>query len=419
MNQTSADIEATSRGANRNGGLWALGNGLASTTLVSYFAQSLGAQSASVSWIIAAPKLVGVLRWFAPNLLQLGFGYRKTSSAAFLLSTFFLLLLPLCAIPNLWPSATAAICAIVACWCLYHLAEYFGHVIFIAWLMQGIPPTIRGRFFGHRERWQTAGNLIGYLFAGTLGAILRNAFEVDMRWITYPFLAVYGAVAIGVSVIPLWTIPEPKEVAPPTHSLWDDWQHWSGPRARWFLLYGTWFSAANGLFSTLLSIYTYRGLEVSLLIPLGVAAAMRLGQSLISRRVGSTIDRVGWQWVMITGQVITALGPVMFCFGTPGYIAGNLAWIAYALINVALPIAVVDGRSDRSAAPPLALYFAWTGLVFAATALVGPLIADWFVATADRSDPHAYNWYFVVATLVRLSAIIPLLMLPAETTRSK
>lgn len=414
MNPSSAEIERTSRGANKNAGIWALGNGLVSTTLVSYFAQSLGAQSAAISWIIAAPKLVGALRWFAPSLLKLGRGYRATSTWAFLLSTVFLLLLPLSSVPWFWPSSTVAIAAIVVCWCMYHLAEYCGYVVFVSWLMQMIPPEIRGRFFGLRERWLTAGNLVGFLFAGLLGAVLRNGFEIDLRWITYPMLTIYGAFAIAFSVLPLRHIPEPATTIPPNNSIADDWKHWSGARARWFLLYGTWFSAANGLFSTLLYIYPYRGLDLSLLLPLTMAASMRLGQSLISRPVGVTIDRFGWRSVMICGQVLIAFGPFLFSFGTVGYVAGNLIWIAYALINVALPIAIVDGRHDRSAAPPLALYFAWTGLVYGLTALAGQSVADFFVSTSHRNDPSAYNTYFYVATLARLSAVLPLVLLPAE-----
>ncbi len=414
MNPSSAELERTSRGANQNAGIWALGNGLVSTTLVSYFAQSLGAQSSAVSWIIAAPKLVGVLRWFAPSLLTLGGGHRTTSITAFLLSTVFLLLLPLSAVRDIWPSTTLAIFAIVFCWCMYHLAEYCGYVIFVAWLMQLVSPEIRGRFFGLRERWLTAGNLIGFLFAGLLGAVLRNGFENDLRWITYPMLANYGAIAIGFSVLPLKKIPEPKATSSPRGSLVEDWQHWSGVRARWFLLYGTWFSAANGLFSTLLYIYPYRGLDLSLFLPLTMAASMRLGQSLISRPVGVSIDRFGWRPIMICGQVLISFGPLLFSFGTVGYIAGNLIWIAYALINVALPIAIVDGRHDRSAAPPLALYFAWTGLVYGLTALAGQSIADYFVESSYRHDPSAYTTYFFVATLARLSAILPLVLLPAE-----
>ncbi|RCS50583.1 MFS transporter [Bremerella cremea] len=419
MIQPVGEIQATSRGANQNAGIWGIGNGLVSTTLVTYFALSIGAQEVAISWIIAAPKLVGVLRWFAPYLLKLGGSYRMTSATAFLLSTLFLLLLPLCAVPGIWTSTSRAITAIVICWCFYHLAEYCGFVVFIAWLVQLVPNHQRGRFFGLRERWLTAGKLIGSLFAGLLAVTLRDAFVIDFKWISYPFLAVYGALAMGISVLPLSGIPEPKTQNQPHRSFLEDLQHWRNSRAYWFLLYGTWFSSANGLFSTLLYVYPYRGLNISLLVPMLMVAAMQLGQSLLSRPAGAAIDRFGWRRVMICGQLFVALGPLLYSFGTIGYVAGNLVWIAYALINVALPIAVVDGRSDASAGPPLALYFAWTGLVYGLTALAGWSVANYFVAPELQYDPTAYRTYFFVATLLRLSAVIPLLLLPAESRANK
>lgn len=413
MIKPTVELQETSRRANENAVTWAVGNGLLSTTLISYFAQSIGAQSTAISWIIAAPKLVGVLRWFAPYLLILAGGYRATSIAAFLLSTLFLLLLPFCAIPGIWSSTSAAISAIVVCWCLYHLAEYCGYVLFLAWLVQLVPNPKRGWFFGLRESWLTVGTLGGYLFAALLGATLQNFFVLDLRWMTYPCLAIYGAFAMGLSVWPISLMKEPTETEVPRFTFFDDFAHWQNPRAYWFLLYGTWFSAANGLFSTLLFIYPYR-MDLPLYLPLVLAASMRLGQSLLARPAGAAIDRYGWRRVMIGGQLLVALGPFLFSFGTPGYIAGNLIWIAYALINVAIPIAVVDGKSDASAGPPLALYFAWTGLVYGLTALAGKAVADYFVPYESGSDPSAYDTYFLLATLVRLSALIPLLLLPAE-----
>ena len=47
-----------------NGGLWGIGNGLASTTLVTYLAKEYGATGVAVSWLLAAPAFVdSVLAW--------------------------------------------------------------------------------------------------------------------------------------------------------------------------------------------------------------------------------------------------------------------------------------------------------------------------------------------------------------------
>ena len=52
-----------------NGAIWALGNGLASTSLVIYLALELDARGSAIGYILAAPALVGALRWWAAGLI--------------------------------------------------------------------------------------------------------------------------------------------------------------------------------------------------------------------------------------------------------------------------------------------------------------------------------------------------------------
>ena len=74
----SVDAALTAEGRRRsircsylNGGLWGAGNGLVSTTLVIYLARELGAEQIGlgVSFILAAPLLVGMLRLGGPALI--------------------------------------------------------------------------------------------------------------------------------------------------------------------------------------------------------------------------------------------------------------------------------------------------------------------------------------------------------------
>ncbi len=52
--------------ANVNAGLWAIGNGLISTTLVFYLAVELGAAGLAASCVLAAPRFAGLLRLGVP-----------------------------------------------------------------------------------------------------------------------------------------------------------------------------------------------------------------------------------------------------------------------------------------------------------------------------------------------------------------
>jgi len=409
MEQPSEVSPRIQRPVNGNAGLWALGNGLLSTQLISYFAQSLGAGTGAIALIIAAPKLVGGLRWLSPYFVSWGLSQREVSLGAFALSISILLWLPFCAWQGLWPSAAWAVSALVVCWCLYHLAEYCGYVALAGWMLQLVPEQVRGRFFGQREVWLTAGRLAGYLIAAAVGKLLWHFTQWEVRWLTYPLLAIAGATAMGFSLLPLVRLPLPS--ATELHSglsFQEQWKFWSTGRAGMFLLYGTWFSAANGLFSTLLYIYPYRGLGLSLFLPLLLPAIMFAGQSLISRPAGKAVDQIGWPRVIICGQLLVSLGPAMFVLGTVGYVMGNLVWIAYALINIALPIAIVDGREGKNPMPPLAFYFGWTGIVYGLTTLAGKPLANWFVSPEFQFDPTSYNLYFYAATTARMTTIFPL-----------
>ena len=113
-----------------NGAVWAVGNGLANTTLVVYLALELGAGriGLGISLILAARHIVGVLRLGAPAMIGRLADRKHFCLATFLLSALVLLSLPLVAAPGRLPSAGASLAALVAVWCLYHLLQYLGTI---------------------------------------------------------------------------------------------------------------------------------------------------------------------------------------------------------------------------------------------------------------------------------------------------
>jgi len=83
-----------------NGALWAIGNGLASTTLIIYLARELHAErfGLGIGLIAAAPQIVGILRWGTPGLVRRLGNLKTFCVVTFLLSAGLLLMLPwLCA----------------------------------------------------------------------------------------------------------------------------------------------------------------------------------------------------------------------------------------------------------------------------------------------------------------------------------
>ena len=146
-----------------NGAIWAVGNGLTSTMLVVYLAMDLdtGGIALGVSFILAMPNLVGVLRLAAPAMIARLGDRKRFCVGAFLAAAVVLLAVPWVGVPGLLPSGRVAMVALVVLWCVYHLLQYLATVALWSWLADLVPRRIRGRFLGRRERWMVAGQAGG------------------------------------------------------------------------------------------------------------------------------------------------------------------------------------------------------------------------------------------------------------------
>ena len=192
-----------------NGAIWAIGNGLASTTLVIYLALELGAGriGLGISLIVAAPRIAGLLRLAAPALIGRLTDRRRFCLGAYLLGSLVLFGLPLAAAPGCLPSAGASLAALVVLWCLYHLLEYLGTVALWSWLADLVPLEIRGRFIGRRERWMVTGQAAAMLAGGLCTWGWHHNHPESARWIGYAIPALLGVCFMIGSLVPLALMP--------------------------------------------------------------------------------------------------------------------------------------------------------------------------------------------------------------------
>ena len=184
--------------AYRNGAVWAIGNGLASTTLIIYLALELRSEEVGlgISLIVASAHITGLLRLGAPALIGRLADRKRFCPGAFLLSAVVLFGLPFAAAPGRLPSAGASLAALVLCWCVYHLLQYLGTVALWSWLADLVPLRIRGRFLGRRERWMVTGQAAAML-AGGLFIWGRQYLDPQQpKWIAYGISA-----SLGVSLM--------------------------------------------------------------------------------------------------------------------------------------------------------------------------------------------------------------------------
>lgn len=368
------------RGIFANAGLWATGNGLVSSQLISYLALALGATERTLGWIFAAPQLAGALRLATPWLLA-RLGSRRTFCRfTYAASAAVLFVLPACAAPGRLP-VWGALAALVLLWSTYHLLEYLATVALWAWIGDLTTPATRGQFIGRRERWLLFGRIGGTLATATFSAAwMRSFVDTPHAWLAFVIPTCAGAVAMGLATLPLGVVADvaPREpvAASAMPTLWAPLRQSAYRRLFYF---GLWFSLANGLTQAVQTTIPRNVLKWDLWVLLGLATAMRLGQSLVSPWCGRWADRHGSKRLMIASQTLVTLGLLCYYFASPQrpvwLAVAWVLWIAYAGLNVGLPHVMLQLAPHGNAAPGLALFYAATGVTFAIGSIAGGHLA--------------------------------------------
>jgi MFS family permease len=368
-----------------NGLLWALGNGFVSTTLVTYLAMDLGVGKRiglSIGLILASQHFIGALRIGTPALLDRVGDRRVFCFMAFACSGLFLLGLPILAAPGVLPSPGYSLTALVAIWGLHHLMQYLGTIAFYSWLAELVPTAVRGRFFGIRERWMVAGQAVSAIVGGLFAQWWKETHPKPEQWIGYAILAVFGALLILASTIPIWFMPDvEKTISNQKRHVWINLAKPFRDRAFvGFLLFGLWFSFSNGLTQTLQYTYLKDVLQIGLFLMLASSTAMRLGQIGVSPALGKAADRFGNKPIMLICLFITAQGPLFYFFSTPAswwwFLGSSVVWIAYAGLNIGIPNLMLKIAPAGENSNYLTIYFTLTGLCYGFNTLLGGWLFD-------------------------------------------
>jgi MFS family permease len=371
-----------------NAATWALGNGLANSWLVLWFAMDLGVWrlGLGLSLIRAAPQLAGLLRLGAPAMIGRLASRKALCITAYLASTLVLGSLPVLTVPGRLPSAAWSLAALVAVWCLYHLLEYVGTVALWSWLGDLVPQRVRGRFLGRRERWMLVGQTLGMLASGLLSLVWHRCAPSTpgFRWLGYVIPLGLGTLLMAASVVPL--VGMPAAVVGRVVRAGANLRALLAPLTdRTFLrllAFGCWLSFFNGLTLPVQDSYLRRSLGLAVLVPLVLQVALRLGQLSISPWIGRLADRHGNRRVMVVCVPLIAAAPLCYCLARPAqpwWVVGAwLLWIAYVGVNVCLPNLLLSVSPRTGNTPAIATYYAVTGLAMAASTICGGLLLDAF-----------------------------------------
>ncbi len=375
-----------------NGAVWAIGNGLAGTTLVIYLARELHAErlGLTVGLIVAAPRIVGLLRLGAPAVIERLGDRKRFCVACFLFSALMLSALPWACAPGWLPSPVWSLAALIVLWCLYHLLQYLGTVALWSWLADVAPTRIRGRFLGLRERWMVAGTAVAAIDVGLFIWGVSRTYPGLPAWIPYGIASGLGAAFMFAALVPLILMPSmaPRPNTPSTQPLRSPVRHSLRSLLRPFrdvrflplLLFGCWFSLFNGVTQSAQRFFPVAVLGLPLLVMLSLETGSRLGRWTVSPRLGALADRFGNRPVMIVCQLLVAAGLLFFAAASRAHwtwlLGAWVLWIAYAGLNVCLPNLMLKLSPRETNTSYIAAFEAVRGLCYAVSAIVGGYLVD-------------------------------------------
>ena len=410
-----------------NSFLWGLGNTLVSTTLIIYIVFGLVDRS-SFSWLFlttavltASPRILGVMRAFAPKMLG-GKRCMTQKAAGYLtLSGLTLSLIPFLVQLEGRTSVTALIIGMILLWAIHHLNQYIGTIAINCWIGGHVSDSVRGQFYAAKNRYELAGAIL----ASALAFYLKDAsFPIDRLL----FWAWTGAALIILSNIPLLfcsrdagaferqpdSQPDKKPEKPSTLSTLFSPLHFK--TFVLFLLYGIAFSFINGLTQTSQYQYSIHGLKISYEFSLLLIAISRIGQWAISWFIGRWSD-LALRSTMMTSQFIVALG--LFFLGIANedfyYVPIYLSWICwtgYAGLNVGIPKHLHRLSYENGNRPAtFSLYYAVGGIAFSVSLILSGAVLDALSFSYDLESVTFYGTSIFAVILIS-GALLRLLLVP-------
>jgi MFS family permease len=412
--------------------VWGVGSGLASVTLVFYFVNELDASDFAKAWILAAPSMAGLLRLFTPLWMERIASRRKFCIALFLASSAALAALPMLAAPGTFAKKSFSISALSATWTTYQVLEYIGAVALWSWFGDFVPSLIRGRFIGRREGWMTAGLVIGGLLAAAVTWFWQRHCvaigEPQEVWRSYAACAYFGGALMAMATLPLAGMrdaPVKPSVSPTSRlRLRDLLEPLADARFRRLMLFGLWFSIANGLVYAPRQAYLVSVLKLEFAHKRALDGASRGIQAIWMPWTGRVVDRRGNVPVLAISWGVVSFASIFFVLATPTakwWIVGAYAcWVAYAGVNVPLPNLMLGlSRPGRTAAYAAA-WFAWPQLAYSLSVLAGGWLLNW---TKVRFEPRSLlGWrvdhfavLFSLSVLVMAAGVALALRIPEST----
>lgn len=314
--------------------LWIV-NGAAMTR----FARGMGTPDWAFGLLAMTPPLAGILQLPASIMLE-RLGRRKTIFLT-CLTLSRLAWVIMAAIPWVLPDHRhlwwpLMLLMVFLSWS----SNSLGGPAYMNWMAHVIPASMRGRYFGLRNR---LGQVTGIVTTLAVGVVMDQIdrigrmTEIDMNWLMLATTSALIALAglVGILDIQVFTrVPDDQAPAGRKNINWGKFilQPFLDTSFRWFLLFNFMLWLGIGALGQYLWLYLFDVVKVSNRSANAMLIAIPLiGFALAFPIWGRMIDRVGCRPVLVIASMISSLGGIGWLFVQP-----DLIWPGYLLVFFSL-----------------------------------------------------------------------------------
>ncbi len=377
----------TSKDIVREGSLDAVKIG-AAETYFGAFGVFLGGTPLQIGALATVPPLIGAMaQTIGMRLAERVRSRRDTIVGC--IQTQALLCLTFGVVPFLFGTGTWSLWALIALVAVYHVTIGLIAPLWNSLIGDLVPPTSRGEFFGHRNKWMAIVTFAGVVVAGETVHLLAGK---GYGAIGYAGIFVLAALSRMVSGVYMKAVPD-AAIHVPEDSKFSFWQFIRRARQSNFVRFVLFVSAMN--FATAISgpyfaMYMLNDLRFSYREYMVVVAAVVIVQFVVMRSWGALSDQFGNRQILRMCGALVSINPLLWL------VSSNFWWVVFiqlysGLFWAGFNLAAANFVFDAVIAPKRARCFAYQSIVNGSLVFFGSAIGGYVASHVSSAvnEPFA------------------------------
>jgi MFS family permease len=397
----SADPSASSRSVARHldiyGSMQATATNLSSGVFLTAYALALRASPLIIAVLAAVPLAARVSQLFTSAHIERAGHWPRTALLSAALAR--VLLLAAAMVPLILGDGPTAARALVLVIALSSLAASFFDLALLTWMAELVPPAIRGRFLGTRNR---VSGLAGQVTA-LLAAIVLQQFSDGAQPSSLVFAVLFGVAGVlGLVALPvLARVPPPRRSqsridVPPLRAVL--LTPVRDQNFRVFLSFAVVWHIALGMSAPFLIVFMLRDLRLSLFAVTALSALTPIVGAATMQYWGRLGDHFGAKTVVRAGTYLITVPMLLWLIVTPDrtwpiviiHFLSGLGWGAYNTNVNPLALKIAPGSRGPS-------YVAALGAVAGVAEATGPIVGGLIIsAVREWSTSPLLPYYIIV-----------------------